>query len=250
MNIVPWIRFCSFEARHLKLAFLSVKYGSVSDVPDVVLFSCSGVEVVDIVAEDLYSNIADISIEVSVTIQPSGPVPKDVVLPALENNPVRIALSHGMARLPRLALCSRVGNHIGDYLLVFSAPGVQSQSVKFAFSTGRFFFVLFRWKEFNLRNANQFVEAYATFSFVRPRWGNVHHVTPHHVILNLLPNPWRYFLVIVMVVMMVTITMMIMITVLLILMAMITRIMLIVILMVVILVWILIMEVFSSECRK
>lgn len=173
MNIVPWIRFCSFEARHLKLAFLSVKYGSVSDVPDVVIFSCSGVEVVDIVAEDLYSNIADISIEVSVTIQPSGPVPKDVVLPALENKPVRIALSHGMARLPRLTLCSRVGNHIGDYLLVFSAPGVQSQSVKFAFSTGRFFFVLFRWKEFNLRNANQFVEAYATFSFVRPRWGNV-----------------------------------------------------------------------------
>lgn len=95
----------------------------------------SGVEVVDIVAEDLYSNIADISIEVSVTIQPSGPVPKDVVLPALENKPVRIALSHGMARLPRLTLCSRVGNHIGDYLLVFSAPGVQSQSVKFAFST-------------------------------------------------------------------------------------------------------------------
>lgn len=95
----------------------------------------SGVEVVDIVAEDSYGNIADISLVVSVTIQPSGVVPEDVVLPALENSPVRIALSHGMARLPRLTLCSRVGNHIGEYLLVFSAPGVQSQFVKFAFST-------------------------------------------------------------------------------------------------------------------
>ena len=103
----------------------------------------SGVEVVDIAAEDSYGNNADVSLTVSVTIQPSGTVPEGVVLPALENGPVQITLNHGTARLPRLALCSRVGNYIGEYLLLFSAPGVESHSVKFAFSTGKSFIVFF-----------------------------------------------------------------------------------------------------------
>lgn len=68
MNIVFWIWFCFFEVWYLKLVFLSVKYGFVFDVFDVVFFFCSGVEVVDIVVEDLYSNIVDILIEVSVII--------------------------------------------------------------------------------------------------------------------------------------------------------------------------------------
>ena len=100
-------------------------------------FSLSGVETVDIAVEDRYGNNADVSMAVNVAILPSGAVPEGTVLPALENNPVQITLNHGTARLPRLTLCSRVGNYIGEYLLVFSAAGVESHTVKFAFSTGK-----------------------------------------------------------------------------------------------------------------
>ena len=92
----------------------------------------------EIAAEDSYGNNADVSMAVSVVIQPSGTVPEGTVLPALENSPIQVTLNHGIARLPRLTLCSRVGNYIGEYLLVFAAPGVESHSVKFAFSTGKF----------------------------------------------------------------------------------------------------------------
>ncbi|XP_078348913.1 structural maintenance of chromosomes flexible hinge domain-containing protein 1-like [Oculina patagonica] len=95
----------------------------------------SGVEAVDITTEDTYSNVSNVSLTASVTIQPSGTVPEGTILPDLENSPVQIALNRGTARLPRLTLCSRVGNYIGEYMLVFSAPGVESHSVKFAFST-------------------------------------------------------------------------------------------------------------------
>lgn len=94
-----------------------------------------GAEVVDLVAEDSCGNVANVSLITSVTIQSSGTVPEGTVLPALENSPVQLTLNRGMARLPRLALCSRVGNYIGDYMLVFSAPDVEAYSVKFAFST-------------------------------------------------------------------------------------------------------------------
>ena len=83
----------------------------------------------EIAAEDSYGNNADVSMAVSVAIQPSGTVPEGTVLPALENSPIQVTLNHGIARLPRLTLCSRVGNYIGEYLLVFSAPGVESHSV-------------------------------------------------------------------------------------------------------------------------
>lgn len=73
---------------------------------------------------------------ISVTIEPSGAVPDGTILPMLEHSPVHVTLNGGLAKLPRLTLCARVGNYIGDYLLVFSAPGVESHSVKFAFSTG------------------------------------------------------------------------------------------------------------------
>ena len=99
-------------------------------------FVFSGVEVVDLVAEDSCGNVADVSLTTSVTIEPSGTVPEGTVLPALENSPVQLTLNRGMARLPKLALCSRVGNYIGEYMLVFSAPGAEACSVKFAFSTG------------------------------------------------------------------------------------------------------------------
>lgn len=100
-------------------------------------FFFSGVEVVDIAVEDTYGNVANVSMAASVTIQPSGTVPEGTILPDLENSPVQLTLNRGTARLPRLTLCSRVGNHIGEYMLVFSAPGVESHSVKFAFSTGK-----------------------------------------------------------------------------------------------------------------
>lgn len=100
-------------------------------------FFFSGVEVVDIAVEDTYGNVANVSMTTSVTIQPSGTVPEGTILPDLENSPVQLTLNRGTARLPRLTLCSRVGNHIGEYMLVFSAPGVESHSVKFAFSTGK-----------------------------------------------------------------------------------------------------------------
>lgn len=95
----------------------------------------SGVEVVEIAAKDRCGNNADNSMAVSVAIKPSGSVPAGTILPALENSPVQVTLNRGIARLPRLTLCARVGNYIGDYLLVFSASGVESLSVKFAFST-------------------------------------------------------------------------------------------------------------------
>lgn len=91
----------------------------------------------NLVAEDSCGNVANVSLITSVTIQSSGTVPEGTVLPALENSPVQLTLNRGMARLPRLALCSRVGNYIGDYVLVFSAPDVEAYSVKFAFSTGK-----------------------------------------------------------------------------------------------------------------
>lgn len=97
----------------------------------------SGVEVVDLVAEDSCGNVANVSLITSVTIQSSGTVPSGTVLPALENSPVQLTLNRGMARLPKLILCSRVGNYIGEYMLVFSAPDVEAYSVKFAFSTGK-----------------------------------------------------------------------------------------------------------------
>lgn len=93
----------------------------------------------EIVAKDKYGNNADVSMRVSVEIVSSGTPPEGTVLPLLENSPIQLTLNHGIARLPRLTLCSRVGNYIGDYLLVFSAPGVESHSVKFAFSTGKSF---------------------------------------------------------------------------------------------------------------
>ncbi|XP_015762340.1 PREDICTED: structural maintenance of chromosomes flexible hinge domain-containing protein 1-like [Acropora digitifera] len=95
----------------------------------------SGVEAVQIAAKDRYGNSADVSMVISVTIEPSGAVPDGTILPMLEHSPVRVTLNGGLAKLPRLTLCARVGNYIGDYLLVFSAPGVESHSVKFAFST-------------------------------------------------------------------------------------------------------------------
>ena len=73
---------------------------------------------------------------ISVTIEPSGAVPDGTILPVLEHSPVQVTLNGSPAKLPRLTLSARVGNYIGDYLLVFSAPGVESHSVKFAFSTG------------------------------------------------------------------------------------------------------------------
>ena len=90
----------------------------------------------DVVAQDSYGNVANVSLTASVAIQPSGTVPEGTILPDLENSPVQITLNRGTARLPRLTLCSRVGNYIGDYMLVFSAPDVEPHSVKFAFSTG------------------------------------------------------------------------------------------------------------------
>ena len=108
----------------------------------------------DLVAEDSCGNVANVSLTTSVTIQPSGTVPKGTVLPALENSPVQLTLNRGMARLPRLTLCSRVGNYIGEYMLVFSAPDVEAYSVKFAFSTGKsiaaFFSFFSRKKRFCL----------------------------------------------------------------------------------------------------
>lgn len=98
----------------------------------------SGVEDVIVAAEDAHGNVAEASLAVKVGIQPSGTVPEGTVLPALENSPIQITLNHGSAKLPRLTLCSRVGNYIGEYLLVFSAPGVESHTVKFAFSTGKY----------------------------------------------------------------------------------------------------------------
>lgn len=103
----------------------------------LLLLFFSGVENVDIVAEDSCGNVANVSLTASVTIQPSGTVPVGTVLPALENSPVQLTLNRGVARLPRLTLCSRVGNYIGEYMLVFSAPDVEAYSVKFAFSTGK-----------------------------------------------------------------------------------------------------------------
>lgn len=105
----------------------------------LLLLFFSGVEVVDLVAEDSCGNVANVSLTTSVAIQPSGTVPDGTVLPALENSPVQLTLNRGMARLPRLTLCSRVGNYIGEYMLVFSAPDVdvEAYSVKFAFSTGK-----------------------------------------------------------------------------------------------------------------
>ena len=100
------------------------------------LHFCSGVEAVQITAKDRYGNSADVSMVISVTIEPSGAVPDGTILPMLEHSPVHVTLNGGLAKLPRLTLCARVGNYIGDYLLVFSAPGVESYSVKFAFSTG------------------------------------------------------------------------------------------------------------------
>ena len=97
---------------------------------------CSGVEAVQIAAKDRYGNSADVSMVISVAIEPSGAVPDGTILPMLEHSPVQVTLNGGLAKLPRLTLCARVGNYIGDYLLVFSAPGVESHSVKFAFSTG------------------------------------------------------------------------------------------------------------------
>ncbi|XP_073245527.1 structural maintenance of chromosomes flexible hinge domain-containing protein 1-like [Porites lutea] len=94
-----------------------------------------GVEDVIVAAEDAHGNMAESSLAVKVGIQPSGTVPDGTVLPALENSPIQITLNHGSAKLPRLTLCSRVGNYIGEYLLVFSAPEVESHTVKFAFST-------------------------------------------------------------------------------------------------------------------
>ena len=102
-----------------------------------IIIFFSGAEVVELVAEDSCGNVANVSLITSVTIQSSGTVPEGTVLPALENSPVQLTLNRGMARLPRLALCSRVGNYIGDYMLVFSAPDVEAYSVKFAFSTGK-----------------------------------------------------------------------------------------------------------------
>ena len=93
----------------------------------------------EIVAKDRYGNNADVSMRVSVEVVSSGTTPEGTVLPLLENSPIQLTLNHGIARLPRLTLCSRVGNYIGDYLLVFSAPGVESHSVKFVFSTGKSF---------------------------------------------------------------------------------------------------------------
>ncbi|KAK2571643.1 Structural maintenance of chromosomes flexible hinge domain-containing protein 1 [Acropora cervicornis] len=95
----------------------------------------SGVEAVQITAKDRYGNSADVSMVISVTIEPSGAVPDGTILPMLEHSPVHVTLNGGLAKLPRLTLCARVGNYIGDYLLVFSAPGMESYSVKFAFST-------------------------------------------------------------------------------------------------------------------
>ena len=100
------------------------------------LHFCSGVEAVQIAAKDRYGNSAEVSLVISVTIEPSGAVPDGTILPMLEHSPVQVTLNGGLAKLPRLTLCARVGNYIGDYLLVFSAPGVESHSVKFAFSTG------------------------------------------------------------------------------------------------------------------
>ena len=93
----------------------------------------------EIAAKDRCGNNADNSMAVSVAIKPSGSVPAGTILPALENSPVQVTLNRGIARLPRLTLCARVGNYIGDYLLVFSASGVESLSVKFAFSTGKLY---------------------------------------------------------------------------------------------------------------
>lgn len=98
----------------------------------------SGVEDVIVAGEDAHGNVAEASLAVNVGIQPSGTVPEGTVLPALENSPIQITLNHGSAKLPRLTLCSRVGNYIGEYLLVFSAPDVESHTVKFAFSTGKY----------------------------------------------------------------------------------------------------------------
>ena len=79
-----------------------------------------------------------ISTTVRVTIEWAlGTVPEHVTLPALENSPILFAIEQGMARLPRLTVCSRVGNYIGDYLLVFTAPDLEPCSLKFAFSTGK-----------------------------------------------------------------------------------------------------------------
>ena len=111
----------------------------------------SGVEVVDLVAEDSCGNVANVSLITSVTIQSSGTVPEGTVLPALENSPVQLTLNRGMTRLPKLILCSRVGNYIGEYMLVFSAPDVEAYSVKFAFSTGKSiaaYSSFFSWKKF------------------------------------------------------------------------------------------------------
>ena len=91
----------------------------------------------DILAEDSYGNVANVSLTASVLIQPSGSVPEGTILPALENSPVQLTLNRGATRLPRLTLCSRVGNYIGEYMLVFSARDVEAYSVKFAFSTGK-----------------------------------------------------------------------------------------------------------------
>ena len=93
-------------------------------------------EAVDIGARDTYGNVANVSLTATVTIQPSGTVPEGTILPNLENSPVQVTLNRGTARLPRLTLCSRVGNYIGEYMLVFSAPGIEPYSLKFAFSTG------------------------------------------------------------------------------------------------------------------
>ena len=98
--------------------------------------SPSGVETVEIAAEDCYGNVANATLPVKITIEPSAPLPEGAVLPALEDGPVHVTLQQGIARMPRLILCSRVGNYIGDYLLMFSAPELEAHSIKFAFSTG------------------------------------------------------------------------------------------------------------------
>ena len=123
-NGLPWIK----EYTH-----------SYSSIYFLCLFvdCCRTAEVVEVHVYDGYENLASVSCLVDISIRwPSGPVPENVILPILEGNPVRLHVENGVARLPKLTLASRVGNYIGEYLLVFSSPSLENFEMKFSFSTG------------------------------------------------------------------------------------------------------------------
>ena len=97
-------------------------------------------ESVELFALDHYGNVANVAtiVDVAICMQPGHhPGEQGLIPPELESHPLKISLDQGKARVPRLTLKSRVGNYIGEYLLVFSADGMETCQLKFCFSTGR-----------------------------------------------------------------------------------------------------------------